>query len=220
MKLKRLTHYMLEHRLQAVLLTFGFTFIPVAGVLGILYAALVTLRKGVVEGAVMTVAATLPYVFSFMLASHDPHASPIVLWTAVGVAVMSNVLTWVFAVMLYRQMTWSGIIQIAALVGVLIVSIVHLVYPDITGWWSAQLTSYYTQADSMMSGVLSHNSSGPTEAQLESIKLSKILRQRHDCWCSADECSVAANGWRAGGNQYCLHRARYAGNYTIFACHH
>jgi hypothetical protein len=173
MKLKRFTDYMLEHRLRAVLLTFGFTFIPVVGMLGILYAALVTLRKGVAEGAVMTAAATLPYVFSFMLASHDPNALPIVLWTAVGVAVLSNVLTWVFAALLYRQMTWSAILQVAALVGVLVISVVHLVYPNVADWWSTQLTSYYTQAASMMSGVLKNSANAPSDAQLETIKITK-----------------------------------------------
>lgn len=173
MKFKRLSHYLLQHRNIAVLLTFGFTFIPVIGVLGILFAGLVTLRKGIADGAVVTVAATLPYVVSFMLASHDPNALPIVLWTAVGVAVASNVLTWVFAVMLYRQMTWSAILEIAALMGVLVVSVVHLAYPDIAGWWSEQLTRYYSQAAAMMSGVLTSGVNLPSDAQLESIKITK-----------------------------------------------
>jgi hypothetical protein len=173
MKFKRLTHYLLEHRLRAVLLTFGFTFIPVVGVLGILFAALVTLRKGIADGAVMTVAATLPYIFSFMMASHDPSTLPLVLWTAVGVAVASNVLTWVFAAMLYRQMTFSGIMQVAALVGVLIISVIHLAYPDVADWWSMQLTSYYTQAASAMSDVLAKGANLPSDAQLESIKVTK-----------------------------------------------
>lgn len=173
MKLKRLSHYLLQHRLQAVLLTFGCSFVPVLGVLGILYAAFVTLRKGVAEGAVMTAAATLPYVISFMLASHDPSTLPIVLWTAVGVAVTSNMLTWVFAVLLYRQMTWSGILQVAALVGVLVISVVHLAYPNIADWWAAQLTTYYTQAATMMSGVLTSGVVTPSDSQLESIKVTK-----------------------------------------------
>ena len=175
MKFKRFTHYLLEHRPQAVLLTFLFTFIPVAGVLGILYAALVTLRKGVAEGAVMTTAATLPYVVTFLLASHDSNALPIVLWTTVGVAVTSNLLTWIFAVMLYRQMAWSGILQVAALIGVLAISIIHLADPNIADWWSAQLTSYYTQAATVVSDVLQQNGAPvPSEAQLDTIKITKF----------------------------------------------
>lgn len=173
MKFKQLTHYMLQHRLLAVLLTFGFTFIPVVGVLGILFAALVTLRKGVVEGSIVTAAATLPYVFSFMLAGHDADVLPIVLWTAVGVAVASNVLTWVFAVLLYRQMTWSAILQIAALMGVLAVSIVHLAFPNVADWWSTQLTSYYTQMAAAMPGILMSGVNQLSDAQLASIQITK-----------------------------------------------
>ncbi len=173
MKLKQFTHYLLQHRLLAVLLTFGITFIPVLGMVGILYAALVTLRKGVVEGAVMTIAATLPWIFSFMMASHDPSAPPLLLWTGVIVAVVSNILTWVFAVLLYRQMTWSAILQVAALVGVLAVSIVHLAYPNIADWWSVQLSGLFTQADSMMSGVLNNGVSTPDDSQLEFINIIK-----------------------------------------------
>jgi len=174
MKFQRFTKYMLEHRLEAVLLTFGFTFIPVLGVLGILFAALVTLRKGPAEGAIVTVAATMPYVFSFMLASHDPNALPIVLWTAVMVAVVSNILTWVFASMLAWQLSWSRILQIAALIGVLVISVIHLQFANIADWWSAQLTSYYTQASKAMSEVLNETANGgPSDAQLESIKMTK-----------------------------------------------
>jgi hypothetical protein len=140
MKLKRFTQYMLEHRLRAVLLLFGFSFIPVVGMLGILYAGLVTLRKGAMEGAVMTAAVTAPYLLIFALSMHDPNVQFFVMCAMTGVVVLTNVATWIFAVMLSRQMTWSGIIQIAALAGVLVISMVQLAYPDMTEWWTAQLS--------------------------------------------------------------------------------
>lgn len=173
MSFKRFTEYLLTHRNIAVLLTFVFTFVPVLGVLGILFAALVTLRKGILEGALITAAATLPYVISFMFVNHDPDTLPIVLWTAVGVAVLSNVLTWVFAVLLYRKMSWGNILQIAALVGVLAISVLHLAVPNIADWWSHQLTTYYTQAEQVVADVLQNGAAAPTDAQLESIKVTK-----------------------------------------------
>jgi hypothetical protein len=148
MKLKRFTQYLLEHRLRAMLLVFGFSFIPVVGMLGILYAGLVTLRKGAMEGAVMTAAVIAPYVLVFMLSVRDPNAQLFVMCATTGVVILTNVATWVFAVMLYRQMTWSGIIQVAALAGVLVISVIHLAYPDITDWWTAQLSSALTALSS------------------------------------------------------------------------
>lgn len=173
MKFKQLTNYLLAHRMLAVLLVFGLTFVPVIGTLSILFAALVTLRKGILEGAMMSAAATLPYVISFIWASHDPEMVKIAIWMAVSVAVLSNILTWVFASMLYRQASWSNILQVAALVGVLAVSVIHLVYPDIVTWWANELTAYYTQAAKAMSSVLQETAAAPTDAELESINITK-----------------------------------------------
>jgi hypothetical protein len=139
MKFKQFTNYLLEHRLRAVLLLFGFSFLPVVGMLGTIYAGLVTLRKGAMDGAIMTAVTILPYILGFILAINDPHAQIFILSASIGVVVLTNVATCVFAVMLYRQMTWSGIIQVAALAGVLVISIIYIVFPDINAWWSAQL---------------------------------------------------------------------------------
>lgn len=173
MWLHRLTHYLLSHRWQAWLLVFASTFVPVVGVLGILYAALVTLQKNPSEGAYFTLAATLPYVISFYFTgSHEP-AIPLMLWAAVGVAILSNLLTWVFAVMLKRQMSWGGILQIAALLGVLVISLIHQIFPDVANWWSSQLSSYYAKASAAVNGMLKAGPLSPTDTQLESINLTK-----------------------------------------------
>jgi hypothetical protein len=174
MWLQRFTDYILRHRWKAVLLTFVVTFVPVIGIVGILIAALITLVKGAVEGAIYTVAATLPFIISFGISGTNGSATPLVVWAAVGVAVLSNILTWVFAVMLRRQTSWSVILQIAALLGVLVVSVVHLAYPGVTDWWGSQLQSYYNQAAAMTSSVLSNTAvAAPNEAQLESISVTR-----------------------------------------------
>src|SRR5665213_778713 len=99
MWLQRLTDYLLKNRWQTIGLVFFATFLPLVGIFGILVAAFITLRKGVIEGAIVTLAATLPYVASFFITGqHQDQAMPLVLWAAVGVAVLSNVMTWVFAV--------------------------------------------------------------------------------------------------------------------------
>lgn len=149
------------------------TFVPIFGIVGVLYAGLVTLRKSVVEGALLTLAASLPYVVSFYISGGpNPAAPSVVLWAAVGVAVFSNVLTWVFAVMLRRNASWSQVLQVAALVGVLIISVVHLAYPNVADWWGNQLQSYYTQV-SQLTGMVKPEETTPTQAQLESISLTK-----------------------------------------------
>ena len=167
MRLQRLTNYLLSHRIIAMVATFIVTFIPFVGVFGILFATLVTLRKGLVEGAMFTIAATLPYFLGFYVTgSHDD--IPMFAWAAIGVAVVSNVLTWVFAVLLTRRVSWSAALQIAALFGVLVISVIHLVYPDVQDWWGVQLNSSYMQAADALKATATS-----IEEQQKAISLTK-----------------------------------------------
>lgn len=172
MWLQRVTHYLFNNPWLALALVFIATFVPVIGVFGILFACLVTLRKGAAAGFVLMLASTLPYLGSLYFTEHHEAAIPFMVWAAVGVAMVSNVLTYGFAVMLQRQAGWSTILQLAALLGVLLISVVHLVYPDISEWWLSSLTTYYTEATSAVSGVLS-GTTGPSDAQLSALNVSK-----------------------------------------------
>lgn len=145
MRMQRVTYYLLGHRWRALMLAFFITFVPVLGVAGILYAGFVTLRKGAYEGGMLALAATLPYVMPYAL-SQSLAVSTIVspeeqlkAWLVMSAAVSSNILTWVFAVMLHRRATWSQVLQVAALMGVLVVSVIHLAYPNVADWWEPTL---------------------------------------------------------------------------------
>lgn len=172
-KLARFTNYMIRHPWRALIMTFVVTFIPIAGIVGILIAAFMTLCKGVKEGAVYTLAATLPYLISFFLTNGSGlDVIPLAVWAAIGVAVLSNLLTWVFAVMLRQQTSWSTILQIAALMGVLTVSIIHLMYPGIADWWGVQLQTYYMEA-AKVGGVVKSSLPGGSDNQMEIINVTK-----------------------------------------------
>lgn len=155
MWLKRSADFLLKHPMVAFGVVFATTFVPGIGMLGILIAALVTLQKSVKEGAILTVAASLPYAISFLLAGNPQPDLPFVVWMAVGIAISSNVLTWVFAAMLRKQANWSAVLQLAALLGVLVISVVHLAYPAVADWWGGQLQSYYDQVKPMTNALTS-----------------------------------------------------------------
>lgn len=173
--LRQFTAKLLRHRWYAMLLAFASTLIGVciarsmAGLpvvlgliglsgsifltlLGILIAALVTLVNGPIEGAVTTVAATAPYLITLYLpvkGADDPAALNLWIWMGLGVAVASNILTYVFAIMLRHKAGWSLVIQVAALLGVLVISVIHLAYPAVTDWWGLQvhaLQIYYEKS--------------------------------------------------------------------------
>lgn len=144
MYLQRFTDYLLRNRKQAIVLTFLISCIPMVGMVGILIAGLATLCIGVIEGAIFTLAATLPSVLLFagimFFLSGTQEAANIVNWAAVLLTVTGNVLTWVFAVMLRRNCSWSLILQVGALIGVLVISVIHLAYPGVPEWWAKQLS--------------------------------------------------------------------------------
>ncbi|HLB42501.1 MAG TPA: hypothetical protein VJN02_06580 [Gammaproteobacteria bacterium] len=146
MWLHRFTNYILSNRWQTLCLVLFGTFVPVLGMLGILIATLITLRKSVIEGALLVIATTIPYIVSLFFSEHYRTAAPIVLWATIGVASLSNILTWLFAIMLRYRSNWSQILQVATLIGVLVISVIHLLYPNIADWWGMQLQSYSNQA--------------------------------------------------------------------------
>ncbi len=161
------TNYLLSHRVIAVVFTFIISFVPFIGVLGILLAALVTLKKGIVEGAIFTLAATLPYCFVRIAMPNSDAMTPLFIWLAIGIGSVSNLLTWVFAAMMRRKADWSTILQTAALTGVLVVSIVHLAYPDIAEWWFSQLQSFNAQAHTVTEAI---KNTANVDMEIDSVK--------------------------------------------------
>lgn len=175
MWLKRFTHYLLKHPWQTLTLIFVLAFVPLLGVVAIILAALITLLKGVLEGALATIAATLPYILVFLFYANGNPDIPMHIWASLGVAVLSNLLTWIFAIMLYRGSSWSAMLQIAALIGVFAISLLHYAYPQISDWWGTQLQAYYNQAKALASAAnpSSFISTTTPDVQTESINATK-----------------------------------------------
>ena len=171
MRLLRFTQYLLSHRLIALAMVFLITFVPVIGVVGILYAGFVTLRKSIWEGGLFTLFATIPYAISFYAAHGQGTDNLFIIWAAVGIAIFSNLFTWVLAGMLAHHVHWSKILQIAALMGVLCVSVIHLVNPNISMWWGEQLHLYFDKMSILTDVVKKPLIS--TDSQMEAINVTK-----------------------------------------------
>jgi hypothetical protein len=167
MLLRRFTDFVLRNRLQAIGLAFVLGFIPIIGGIAILIAALVTLRKGLFEGAVVTLAATLPAwigVFAF-----PASATPTAIFASIALVTISNFLTWIFACLLYRFGNWSFILNLAVIVGAIGVGITHWIYPDVQGWWATQLNAYLSKTLSTMNEISGDAAPALTDVQLQLI---------------------------------------------------
>jgi hypothetical protein len=146
MFLRRFTDYILQSRLHAVLVAFVIAVAPVIGSISIVIAALITLRKGSREGALVVAAATLGAVLQYIVypASNESGMAMAVILALIA----SNVLTWLFAIMLRQYSYWNLTLEVAALVGIFAVIAAHIVYPGIQDWWQTQLTAYLSKAAS------------------------------------------------------------------------
>src|SRR5262249_43599497 len=133
MLLRRFTDFVLQGRVQAMALAFVCAFIPLIGSIGILMAALITLRKSVFEGALVTLAATVPYLLGYLSYSADDRTTVTLLVIIAMCA--SNILTWLAAILLRRYGNWSLLLEITGFVGVVAVIAVHLFVPESQQWW-------------------------------------------------------------------------------------
>lgn len=175
MLLKKLADLIQRKRSYALLGTFLLGFIPILNVISIVTAAFVTLVISTMEGLWFSIAATLPIILSFLFTFKSAQVLVLALWAGLGVAVISNILTYVFAIMLKKQTSFSSILQIAALFGVLVVSVVHLIYPDIAVWWGVQLEAYAKEAQILTQAGKTAAQKATLENQLEVINASKYF---------------------------------------------
>ncbi len=157
MLLRRFTDFVLQGRVQAMSAAFLLAFIPVIGTVSILIATLVTLRKGAFEGALVLIASTLPLALSYAMSGGTEDMS----FTLVILVIMifSNILTWFFAVILERFNTWNFTLELAALLGVLSIGVIHMLYPDVQTWWEGHLTTYFAKTVEMADKISASDAS-------------------------------------------------------------
>jgi hypothetical protein len=152
--------------MQAMATAFVIAFIPIIGSISILIAALVTLRKGIIDGALVTIAATLPCLIGYF--AWTPEATEMQMELVLVVFIITrNILTWFFAVVLRRFSNWSFVFELAALLGILVVGTVHMIQPDIQSWWAQQLTTYFHN-------IVDSSTKIPADLQHQEINIAKL----------------------------------------------
>ncbi len=156
MLLRRISDFVLESRRNAMAAAFICAFIPFIGSLSIVIAAFVTLRKGIYEGTLVVIAATLPVLIGYWIYPGSESEMGLSVTQVLVMMLTLNGLTWLFAVWLRQFSSWSLLLELVALLGIVTVSLVHYLYPDIQAFWTKQLTSYFTQ-------VMQASNAGPPD---------------------------------------------------------
>lgn len=171
--LRRFTNFVLQGRIFACAIAFILAFIPIIGSVSILIAGLVTLRKGAFEGALVFLAATVPYVLSYYNAT--PVTADINLAAiAFIIFTISNSLMWFLACLLRRYSSWSFVLDWAMLLAVLAIGMIHFLYPDIKDWWGQQLTEYFSKTTAMMRDIQPNAEAIPAVVQGQIVSAIKV----------------------------------------------
>lgn len=144
-KLRRFTDFILQGRLSAMSVAFLLSCLPIIGSLSVLVAGLVTLRKGALEGFLVLVAATLPYVLSYYASSRYGHEEGMLL-LAMTTILASNFFVWFFAILLRHFNNWSPLLEYGLLIALSVVALIHIIFPDVRNWWQGVLTDYFKQS--------------------------------------------------------------------------
>lgn len=166
MLLRRFTDFVLQSRVSAMATAFILAFLPLVGSISILIAVLVTLRKGVFEGALVLVAATAPYLLSYFATSVD-NETQLIMTITVGVTILSNIVTWILALPLRKYSDWNITLELGMLLGILAVAIVHFINPNVQTWWGTQLSAYFSKSTSLLSQL---NGTSGSEALPKDIR--------------------------------------------------
>ncbi len=171
MLLRRFTDFVLRSRLHAMGTAFVLSLFPLFGAsLGVLIAAFITLRKGAFEGTLVLCMVIAPYLLSYALSPNaaEPHLMMIATMTVIAI----NILTWLLALVLRRYGNWNWVVEVSILIGVGLVCVIHLAFPEVQSWWDAELTAYLSKTTAVFEQISPEgtNVSGDVQANIANIK--------------------------------------------------
>lgn len=134
---RSLAEYIMRGRKQAIIVAFIFAWIPLLGWMADVITCFVTLRKGPKEGLAILPWSVLPNIVYASLSS-----SNMVMITVAYSLIGTSVASYFLAILLRETNSWSIVVEIAGLLGILTIIIVHLVNPNIALHWVNDLNNY------------------------------------------------------------------------------
>lgn len=141
-----LAEYVLRGRREAILMALLFTIIPLLGWVGVIIMALVTLRKGALEGFIIYAWIILPIVV-LSIVMRD-------MGIVVYDAICGSFMVWISSIILRRTESWLLVIQASVIIAVVIICFLHLVNPQIDQWWITHLAKILQEYNSDAGGPL------------------------------------------------------------------
>lgn len=141
--MKAIATYIMKSRGQAIAFAAGFAMLslifPLFSLLSAATISLVTLRTGLVPGAMVIAAASvLVYAISLVLSSAAMLVPSIVSLTVL------LAIAWLLSAVLRTSRSLSLAITTAAVIGMVFVAVFHLVIGDTTAWWQSHFQEFFS----------------------------------------------------------------------------
>jgi hypothetical protein len=150
--------FIMRSRRNAGLLALAFAILPLLNWAAIVIMALVTLRRGAKEGALILACVLLPGIVWVMLSKNQ---------TMLLNMVVGSILVWILAWVLHRSHSWSLTLLVGAGIAIVIIVCLHSYIDGINAWWQAKMATYLNAAGSEMQ-------MDTTAQQATIMKLAKI----------------------------------------------
>lgn len=127
---KRAADFVLANRVRAGLIALAASLLPLLSFVSFMVVGLVTLRKGLADGALVLVWAVVPSIA--LMISTGPSLTFYEL-------VIFYVLLLALAEVLRRYSSWGVVLEIVIVLFVVMIVLAHLFVPDLQAWWSIHL---------------------------------------------------------------------------------
>lgn len=133
---RKITVFLLDSDRNVALVAFLCTLLPLfrmpGGFLAAILVGLVTLQKGYKSGLIVLAWVALPAVSLLFLHRFG----------VFDILLLRCVLVWTFAIVLRTYHSWRLVLELATLLGFIVIFGLHLLIPDIQTWWHTQITNY------------------------------------------------------------------------------
>ena len=128
--------FLMRSRQNAMLSAFAFAFLPILHWLSAIIIALVTLRRGAKEGALILLSVLAPLALLALFWKNSMAAYN---------ATLAVTSVWLLAIILHDTHNWSVVLLVGAGLAILGIIVVHGYITDINAWWQHRMLNYLQQ---------------------------------------------------------------------------
>ncbi|MBW5802441.1 hypothetical protein FIV31_01880 [Coxiella endosymbiont of Ornithodoros amblus] len=141
--MKNFGKYLLTDNLRAAIAALAcalLAFILPTGFIAVVMVGLVTLQKDYKNGLMVLAFVLLP-VIAFLVTNHMDF------FYRFGLLLIQCGFVFIFALILRYTDSWQWVVKLAAMLGILVVGMVHIIFPDIKQTWAQLITHYLKTND-------------------------------------------------------------------------